>query len=127
MQCEWFLLLGAHTNKRLKKSPTSSVVDGPPIFMKTMAVGPFDPVEFCVTGGLCIEARHLADCPALFGRMSGDAVCRERLLESPATDCRKAMAAAAASVGWWNGHRIFGDCNSGKDQVVESVWTESAD
>lgn len=66
------------------------------MFMKTMAVGPFDPAEFCVTGGLCTEARHLADCPALFCRMSGDAVCREMLLESPDTDCRKAIATAAS-------------------------------
>lgn len=97
---------GAHTNKRLKKSPTSSVVEGPPMFMKTMAVGPFDPAEFCVTGGLCTEARHLADCPALFRRLSGDAVCRAMLLESPDTDCRKAMA-AAASVESSNVRKLF--------------------
>lgn len=88
--------MGAHTNKRLKKSPTSSVVEGPPMFIKTMAVGPFDPAEFCVTGGLFTEARHLADCPAPFRRLSGDAVCRAMLLESPDTDCRKAMATAAS-------------------------------
>lgn len=42
---------GRRTKRLLRKSPTSSVVDGPPIFMKTIAVGPFDPVESCVTGG----------------------------------------------------------------------------
>lgn len=30
------------TKSLLKKSPTSSVVDGPPMFMKTIAVGPFE-------------------------------------------------------------------------------------
>ena len=39
------------TKSLLRKSPTSSVVDGPPIFIKTIAVGPFLPVESCVTGG----------------------------------------------------------------------------
>jgi hypothetical protein len=39
------------TNSLLKKSPTSSVVDGPPIFIKTIAVGPLELVAFCVTGG----------------------------------------------------------------------------
>lgn len=39
------------TKSLLKKSPTSSVVDGPPIFMNTIAVGPFELVVFCVTGG----------------------------------------------------------------------------
>jgi hypothetical protein len=40
-----------HTNSLLKKSPTSSVVDGPPMFMKTIAVGPLELVASCVTGG----------------------------------------------------------------------------
>lgn len=65
------------------------------MFMKTMAVGPFDPAELCVTGGLCTDARHLADFAALFCKDSGDAVCRE-ILESPATDCRRAMVAATS-------------------------------
>jgi hypothetical protein len=39
------------TKSLLRKSPTSSVVDGPPIFMNTIAVGPFELVESCVTGG----------------------------------------------------------------------------
>jgi hypothetical protein len=33
---------------------TSSVLDGPPMFIKTMAVGPFAPAEFCVTGGATV-------------------------------------------------------------------------
>src|SRR5689334_13349443 len=41
----------AHTKSLLRKSPTCSVVEGPPMFMNTIAVGPFDPVKFCVTGG----------------------------------------------------------------------------
>jgi hypothetical protein len=40
-----------HTKSLLKKSPTSSVVDGPPMFMKTIAVGPLEVVASCVTGG----------------------------------------------------------------------------
>jgi hypothetical protein len=31
---------------RLRKGPTSSVVEGPPMFMKTMAVGPWEGVVF---------------------------------------------------------------------------------
>lgn len=43
-----------HTNNLLKKDSTSSVVDGPPMFIKTMAVGPFDDVPSCVTGGTAV-------------------------------------------------------------------------
>lgn len=32
------------TNSLLRNDSTSSVVDGPPMFKNTMAVGPFDPV-----------------------------------------------------------------------------------
>jgi len=39
------------TNKLLKKSPTSPVVDGPPIFINTIAVGPLELVASWVTGG----------------------------------------------------------------------------
>lgn len=39
------------TKSLLKKPPTSSVVAGPPMFMKTIAVGPFELVASCVTGG----------------------------------------------------------------------------
>jgi hypothetical protein len=39
------------TNSLDRKSPTSSVVDGPPIFIKTIAVGPFELVASWVTGG----------------------------------------------------------------------------
>lgn len=63
------------------------------MFMKTIAVGPLDPAEFCVTGGVCIVARHLAAWVALFGKGSGDAptVVRSMLLESIVADCRKAI------------------------------------
>ena len=43
------------TNRRLRKSPTPSMVDGPPIFMKTMAVGPFE-TTFCRGRSEVIEA-----------------------------------------------------------------------
>lgn len=42
------------TNSLLRKSPTSSVVDGPPMFMNTIAVGPLEPIESCVTGGATV-------------------------------------------------------------------------
>lgn len=47
---EW----GVLTNNLLRKLPTSSVVDGPPIFINTMAVGPLDEVMSCVTGGTTV-------------------------------------------------------------------------
>lgn len=48
------LWLGKHTNNRLRKSPTSPVVEGPPMFIKTMAVGPLADVASCVTGGITV-------------------------------------------------------------------------
>lgn len=66
------------------------------MFKKTIAVGPFDPAEFWVTGGLCAVARHLAVCATLLGRMSGDAATLETQLESCVADRRiPAMATAA--------------------------------
>ena len=44
------------TNNLLKKSSTSSVVEGPPIFMNTIAVGPLEPAAFCVTGGTAVAS-----------------------------------------------------------------------
>lgn len=90
--------------------------------MKTMAVGPFEPAEFWVTGGLCTEARHLADCPVLFCKSSGDAVCRE-ILESPATDCLKAMA-AAASVELPEADERFEKCSQVEEKKLEAVKTQ---
>lgn len=78
------------------------------MFIKTIAVGPFEPAEFCVTGGVCTVARHLAVvCVALFGRRSGNA--REpvrgtrKLLESCVADCRRAMAAVKRRCFLWEG------------------------
>jgi hypothetical protein len=48
-----------HTNNMLRKPWTSSVVDGPPMFMKTMAVGPFEPFG---TGVGAIVALPLLHC-----------------------------------------------------------------
>lgn len=42
------------TNNLLRNPPTSSVVEGPPMFMKTMAVGPFEEVASWVTGGTTV-------------------------------------------------------------------------
>ena len=52
MQCR----LRSLTNSRLRKVPTSSVVDGPPIFMKTIAVGPWLPAVEDITGGVVTVA-----------------------------------------------------------------------
>lgn len=68
------------------------------MFRNTIAVGPFDPAESCVTGGVCTVARHLAaGVVLLLGSRSGDAddVDREMPLESFVADCRKAMAAVS--------------------------------
>jgi hypothetical protein len=59
-----------HTNNLLKKSPTSSVVDGPPMFINTMAVPFFGPV-LCVTGAT--DALPLLHC-ALYAERAGVAV-----------------------------------------------------
>lgn len=78
-----------HTNKRLKKSPTSSTVEGPPILRNTIAVGPFEPTEFCVTGGTGV-ANDLVCNQVLFKNrltVAGPAALRE----SCATECRVAM------------------------------------
>ena len=54
------------TNSLLRKSPTSPVVEGPPMFMNTIAVGPLEPVLSWVTGGTtvamdcCCEAAYFA-------------------------------------------------------------------
>lgn len=46
-------------NRRERKSPTSPVVLGPPMFMKTIAVGPLELVESCVTGGATVAMAAL--------------------------------------------------------------------
>ena len=58
------------TNNLLRKLPTSSVVDGPPMFMKTIAVPFFEPV-LCVTGAT--DALLLLHC-ALYAERAGVAV-----------------------------------------------------
>lgn len=47
------------TNNLLRKSPTSSVVEGPPMFMKTIAVGPLDDVASWVTGGTTVAINRI--------------------------------------------------------------------
>lgn len=51
------------TKSLLRNPPTSSVVDGPPIFINTIAVGPFLLVESCVTGGTGVA--NPLNCSAL--------------------------------------------------------------
>jgi hypothetical protein len=53
------------TNNLLRKSPTSSVDEGPPMFMNTIAVGPCAPTALCVTGGatVAIYDRWSQGCP----------------------------------------------------------------
>lgn len=50
------------TNNLLRKSPTSSVVEGPPIFMKTIAVGPLDDVASWVTWGTIVAIDRIWHC-----------------------------------------------------------------
>lgn len=49
------------TNSRLRKSPTSPVVEGPPMLRNTIAVGPLDPVASCVTGGTWVASVRECD------------------------------------------------------------------
>lgn len=42
----------------LRKPWTSSVVDGPPMFMKTIAVGPLAPGVTCVGATVALPLRH---------------------------------------------------------------------
>lgn len=49
-----------HTNNMLRKPCTSSVVDGPPMFMKTIAVGPFEPGVICVGATVALPLLHCA-------------------------------------------------------------------
>ena len=44
----------------LRKPWTSSVVDGPPMFIKTIAVGPFAPVGTCVGATVALPLLHCA-------------------------------------------------------------------
>lgn len=48
------------TNNLLRKSPTSPVADGPPIFINTIAVGPCEPTESWVTGGATVAIARTA-------------------------------------------------------------------
>ena len=67
-------MLEGPTNSLLRNSPTWSVVDGPPMFINTIAVGPLALIEFCVTGGTteaiparcapCLAALKLPAVPA---------------------------------------------------------------
>jgi hypothetical protein len=47
-----------HTNKALRKPWTSSVVDGPPMFMNTIAVGPFEPLGTCAGATVALPLLH---------------------------------------------------------------------
>jgi hypothetical protein len=44
----------------LRKPWTSSVVDGPPMFIKTIAVGPFEPGVTCVGATVALPLVHCA-------------------------------------------------------------------
>jgi hypothetical protein len=68
-----------HTNRLLKNEWTSSVVEGPPMFINTMAVGPLEPAAFCVTGGATV-ALPLLHCEALGNRTDVAGVGVARLI-----------------------------------------------
>ena len=48
--------------RRERKGPTSSVVRGPPMFMKIIAVGPREEVVDWVTGGATVARFLLGEC-----------------------------------------------------------------
>lgn len=62
------------TNNRLRKSPTSSVVAGPPMFINTIAVGPLLPAVSCMTGGAIVAiVRSVSGCRV--SCFAGHALC----------------------------------------------------
>lgn len=67
LACSHLKWVAPRTKSLLRKSPTSSVVDGPPMFMKTMAVGPLEPAALWVTGG-ATDALPLLHCEAYGAR-----------------------------------------------------------
>lgn len=82
------------------------------MFKKTIAVGPFDPAEFWVTGGgVFTEARHLAGCVTVLGRTSDDAAAGlEMHRESFVADCR---IPDMATVACWSLRRSLQvDCSA---------------
>lgn len=75
-------------------------MDGPPIFIKTIAVGPFDPVASCVTGGTTVAksffcsfvcAGHNED---VGGAVYLDIQAREARFESWASGTLKVISVA---------------------------------
>jgi len=83
------------TKSLLKKSPTSSVVAGPPIFMNTIAVGPFELVASCVTGGTGVANDRnwfaLLRCHSGDGLVNFETADCEALLVSWLMGVRKAI------------------------------------
>jgi hypothetical protein len=83
------------TKSLLKKSPTSSVVDGPPIFMNTIAVGPLELVASCVTGGTGVANDRnwfaLVRCHSGDGLVNFEMVDCDALLVSWLMGARKAI------------------------------------
>lgn len=83
------------TKSLLRKSPTSSVVDGPPIFMNTIAVGPFELVASCVTGGAGVANDRnwfvLVRCHSGDGVVNFEMVDCDALLVSWLIGARKAI------------------------------------
>lgn len=51
----------ASAKSRERKGPTSATVEGPPMFMKTMAVGPEREVRSCVTGGTTVAIERACE------------------------------------------------------------------
>jgi hypothetical protein len=74
------------TNSIDKKPWTSSVVDGPPIFIKTMAVGPFEP--FTAGATVALPRRH---CNAYAERAGVVEIVEVARLAARARGVRKAI------------------------------------
>lgn len=84
---------GELTNNLLRKLPTASVVAGPPIFMKTMAVGPLLEVASCVIGGTTVASDRAGTiCHRQAGERTFGEEKREGFLEAIQMDLRKFMS-----------------------------------
>jgi hypothetical protein len=81
------------TKSRLRKEPTSSVVEGPPMFMNTIAVGPMEPADDCVTGGAwVVTCRAVMERPfGSFGVMELPEAARDKVSGSFAKVLRRAI------------------------------------
>lgn len=88
----------ASAKSRERKGPTSATVEGPPMFMKTMAVGPEREVRSCMTGGTTVAIERTGEVGS-HGGVSG--MCLRVGVEGlwrRAMEARSAMAKGDSAV-----------------------------